>query len=148
MDTRGHEHTDMIIEDSYAQNVYGSPAFVENYQEQEEDDKRLDKLLAEGLEGGKVCLGLDIMLEATEQGLSRGAVASLTGQSLVAISRACKKYASLGVYLEKEKTGPKTDTAENVKVLLEQGGLTIKEIGDKLGISRQRVYKIKKQLEK
>ena len=104
-----------------------------------------DKQQVEGVQGGKVTLDLGYMLKATEQGLSRGSVALATGQSAVAVSRACKKWADQGVFLEKEKTGVRTDTAERAKEMLKAGAMAVREIAVELGVSPQRIYQIQKK---
>ena len=104
-----------------------------------------DKQQAEGAQGAEVGLGLDIMLEATEQGLNRRETASMTGATIRRVELAEKRYCSQGVLLKKEKRGPKTDTADKVKLLLEQGELTVQEIAKQLGVTPQRIYKIRKQ---
>ena len=140
--------TDRHIEDSYAQNVVGSPAFVEDFARQEEDDRRLDKLLAEATIDGEVTIGIDLLREASEQGLSRRETAMFIygadgANEYAKVCRACKKYK---VELAKEKTGAKTTTKERATILLKRGDMSAKEIGIELGVSPQRISQIKRSL--
>jgi transposase len=133
----------MRIEDSYAKNVVGSPAFVEDFDAQEEDYKQL----VEAFAWADRTLDLETMLVATEQGLSRReTVCMLEGVTYIQVCRACNQFKNQGVKLRAEKTGVQTDTKEKAKVLLEQNLLSVKEIGKELGVSPQMIYKIKKGL--
>ena len=143
-----NEHTDMHTENFYAKNFYGSPNHDERaeYAMIEEADAKFGKLVAEALERGEASPSIDIMLEATEQGLTRTETASMTGYTYVAVCRACKKWADEGVELKREACGVRNTTKERAKILLERGDLSDTEIGSKLNISRQRVGQIRKKL--
>ena len=132
-----NEHTDMRIENHYAQNVYGSPNYVESPEELE---------AVQGTRETKPTLTLKKMLEATEQGLTRAQTASMAGLTYRQVAWAENKYKNEGVKLRTEKTGIKTDTKEKAKIFLERGELSVREIGKELGVSPQRIHQIKAEL--
>jgi len=105
-----------------------------------------DKSLTEGTRGRSPTLGIDIMLKATEQGLTRRETASMTGATMRQVCLACDRWAKDGVFLKKEKTGLKSTVQERAEILLERGDMTAKEIGIELGVSPQRISQIKKGL--